>query len=391
MNNDLHHEDRNSSIWRSYVLAGLLFVSVIIVIALVGWYVLLWLVMHKTGSSLPSASDVVWFHFFATPLFWLAITGMGLVWFAISRVFHWQSKTIPLILLALIVIVGASMTGYGILRTQSISIESWNCPTSAMDAVRSSAQLETFCTPDTDAPAIAVGTDDEPHRFGNNEQEFNQVSRFNNLPAGSFVARVETTGNDATAQMLVGTLTNGQLDNTNALTTSLSGDASSRQWFGDLDVADSTTFAKVSFVSSGPAAPSATIAINVHSCSGTSLSNFDPAKCSEMMAPESLLVDEAWSNPSRDWRLPVQSSGDATWSLGNLEARTYVFSPSLSLADVRAEFILIPANKPQTATENIFSLSSTSGQATCSIEVTATSQTLPFNLYILEPGAPTIA
>lgn len=387
-----HRENRSSG--RSIIVAFLFLITVMILLALGSWYFVQWANARNVfDRAVPPVDTVRHFTTTATPLFWMGIAGIALVWIGLFRAFRWRPLAIPIVVTVAALLISGAMYWQGQRASQSVTIETLGCPASLDPAGAGRDRLDELCTPMDALPDAMRWTDDHGgDAVGDPGNAHGSARTVHDLPVGTYQVDASTTAPPETAMAYIGHRDSDGIVLDRRLQPDVGGALPGRAWQGTITIdRDQRDMVQVFFLSSGPAAPDASISVTVHECSGTSFTSFDPASCTEIRAPALPLMFADTGSATQSWRVPVAAVEDGQMRISNLEARTYQVSPSDGIGGPDAQYLLIPGDAEQTASNNVLSLNASSGREEGEIEVAASSHELRYELYIIQPSAPVLA
>lgn len=252
------------------------------------------------------------------------------------------------------------------LRNSSSNLRN-GCEEAAVDTI---VLLEGVKSDDTWVPDEATG---------------NLTRVFADLPAGNWKTKITVDGPEEAVTVVVVTERDGKQVKLGTLRPYADQESERLRWSGIIPVSESDTDLQVLFfLSENPAAESAKIRFNVHSCDGQSAANFDASRC-QPMKTDSPLVFEETPEGTRTWRqLHVFREGDS-FVVSNLEPRAYALQPdyvNIEKTTQSTDVAIIPAAMEQVP-ENSITVPGESG-----FEITIESNTgeLIYNIYVFPTG-----
>jgi hypothetical protein len=320
---------------------------------------------------------------FIVPILFGGLTLIALMWVATWFRARWTITTLPIVMAA---ISGLALiaTFYGFWQSRTnghdIVVETYICEDAQDRPAPFNDSLPEGCEIAVNAQTISLGTADDPDLI-QPDTPSDTIDRFSNLPPGAYDAQISIPGEPDTASVVLAVETDEGIRSLGALQHQKSG-----TWSGRIALhPDLDTYYVLQNTSTFHAAPEASITFTVRECRGVSLAAFDPAACDPEPFERPIIEEMPVPEEPRGRPLSIAIDGNGM-TLTNLEARSYTFTPTITLASMTTRtptILILPADEPQTRENNVLRPDEAVFGA-FTVDITGTSGPLTYNVYVFQ-------
>jgi hypothetical protein len=314
------------------------------------------------------------------PILFGGVVLIAVFWLVTWFLARWTFTILPM---AIAVIGGIALLAalFGVWRgwsnSHEIIVMTYLCEDDAERMTPASDGLPDGCEVVPDIQGVTLGTTGDP-TLVRPDASSNSLSRFSDLPRGTYSATITAQGRSNTATAILGTETRNGIRAMSPLQ-----HQQGATWSGPMTLHPNLeTYYLLLYPSPYEEAPNAGIRISVQECSGTSLANFDASACQPI--PLSGPVAELQpANPAGRPAATSLDTGGMTFS--DLEQRSYTFTPELpvdALLTGRSDMLVIPADGPQTSDRNILVLDAEHPRGAFTVDVTGDEENLEYTIYV---------
>ena len=366
-------------------IALLIMTTLAAIVALALFWVSQWSVTHISSDSTASINDArraAW----ATPLFWVGIAAIAILWVGLWRWLHWHLIAIPIA----VTLAAASLAGFFLWHSQTadqpVTITTYQCASDGNPFAEDTSQILNHCTVQAMSTNISIGPSGDRAAFSPNTTG-DPTARITGLPVGSYQAYLSTSAPPETASIILAAEErDGTVSPLGLLRIDDPFSMNPRTWSTPVRFSpDYGNYLLLYYPSSQPAFPDASITFHIQQCTTTAPTAFDPAGCQPMPITEWILQDVVIGTGPATWRQPIRAQSGNTVVYTNLEERSYTFMPRIQNQAITVSnyrFLVIPTGGPQTADANILDLDRESAQESFSVNVTPQAGNQDFTIYV---------
>lgn len=314
------------------------------------------------------------------PLIFGGIALIAIIWLATWLLARWTFTIFPMTIAAIggIALLAALVGAWrGMSNGHEITITTYLCEDDSERITPLSSGLPDGCEAVPDVEGVTLGTTGDP-TLVRPDASSNSLSRFSDLPRGTYSATITAQGRSDTASAILATETRNGIRAMSPLQ-----HQGGTTWSGPMTLHPNLeTYYLLLYPSQYDEAPNARIRITVQECTGTSLASFDASAC-EPVPLSGPVVELQPASPSG--RPAVTSLDTEGMTFTGLEQRTYTFTPELpddALRTGRSDMLVIPADGPQTSDRNVLMLDPEHPQGAFTVEVSEDAENLDYTIYV---------
>lgn len=365
------------------IAGGIVTLAAVIVVAAL--YIINRLAIVR-GRTLDQVQDARW----NVPILAAVLLAIALVWLVwMVRRFglrHIATVVTAMVAVALLIVTPLLAWQAGT-ASRELTVTNMTCDPEALRTTGGDPLMD--CQENAVDTIVHISALESDDTWTPDSMEANTRSRFGDLPAGGWDARLTVDGPAETTAVHVVDVSGDRPVRLATFTPRFDEETARMIWSGPMRFPGGADNIRVLFyLSEQPASPSASLRFNVRACTGQSIRTFNAAEC-ESYASSVPVVMEAPDDTARTWRYPINRMEGGTQVVSNLEARSYTFTPDLTSVQMlsqSADVLIIPAPLEQVESNAV----AAPGVGQFQVEIAENTGPQEYVVYIF-PSGPTYA